>query len=146
MLDFWTCSTVEPGVMPPSAALLGAPLPGLAVDVVAGFEPLDDPDDPPQAVSSKASEPRPAAAANPLLRITTLHSRFSVPWGRTGVDRILRMQPRSQYAGNVPDCRVGPRLLSRYLVIWSHLAAEPCERHRVTIVDAHVPGFEKLEM
>jgi hypothetical protein len=32
-------------------------------------------DDPPHAVSSRASEPIPAAAANPLLRITTLHSR-----------------------------------------------------------------------
>src|SRR6266480_1496640 len=67
--------------MPPSAALLGAPLPGLAVDVVVGLEVLDVPDDPPHAVSSRASEPRPAAAANPLLRITTLHSRFSVLWG-----------------------------------------------------------------
>src|SRR5438876_5741902 len=56
------------------------------------------------------------------------------------------MRPRSQYAGNVPDCRVGPWLLSHYLVSGNHLAAEPGERHRVTIVDAHVPGFEKLEM
>jgi hypothetical protein len=63
--------------MPPSAALLAEPF-GLAVDVVAGLELPDDPDDPPHAVSSRASEPRPAAAANPLLRITTLHSRFSV--------------------------------------------------------------------
>src|SRR5205823_1535829 len=70
--------------MPPSAALLGA-APGLAVDVEAGFEPLDEPDDPPHAVSSRASEPMPAAAANPLLRITTLHSRFSVPWGAPGL-------------------------------------------------------------
>src|SRR5690348_4694156 len=69
--------------MLPSAALLGW-APGLAVDVVAGFEPLDDPDDPPHAVSSRTSEPRPAAAAKPLLRITTLHSRFSVLWGAPG--------------------------------------------------------------
>src|SRR6266567_5974181 len=69
--------------MPPRAVLV-AWAPGLAVDVVAGFEVLDDPDDPPHAVSNRASEPRPAAAANPLLRITTLHSRFSVPWGAPG--------------------------------------------------------------
>src|SRR6266581_4235237 len=112
--------------MPPRAVLV-AWAPGLAVDVVAGFEVLDDPDDPPHAVSNRASEPKPAATANPLLRITTLHSRFSVPWGAPGFIRSLRMRPRSQYAGNVPDCRVGPRLLSRYLVIWSHLAAEPAE-------------------
>jgi hypothetical protein len=52
---------------------------GLPVDVEAGVvvEVLDDElEDPPHAVSSRASEPIPAAAANPLLRITTLHSRI----------------------------------------------------------------------
>src|SRR5690242_4097497 len=91
--------------------------PGWAVEVVPG---LEVPDDPPHAVSSRISEPSPAAAASPLLRITTLHSRFSVPWVPPGFIGSWKMQPRSQYAGNVPERRPGRRLLSRYLVIWGH--------------------------
>lgn len=34
-----------------------------------------EPDDPPQAVSSSTSDPNPAAAAHPVLRITSLHSQ-----------------------------------------------------------------------
>src|SRR6266567_924537 len=92
--------------MPPRFALL-AEGPGFAVDVVAGFELLDVPDDPPHAVSSRASEPRPAAAANPLLRITTLHSRFSVLWGgapgfigSSGCDPVPNTPERYQTAGS----------------------------------------------
>src|SRR6516164_5101603 len=84
MADFWTCRTSEPG----GGTLLSAALVAWPpVEVEAGFE---DPDDPPHAVSSRISEPSPAAAAKPLLRITTLHSRFSVPWGASGVHRLLR--------------------------------------------------------
>jgi hypothetical protein len=37
--------------------------------------PVVDDDDPPHAVSSSTSDPSPAAAAHPLLRITSLHSQ-----------------------------------------------------------------------
>src|SRR5260370_30230843 len=47
-------------------------------------------DDPPHAVSSNSSEPNPAAAAHPLLRITTLHSRFS---GSLGAQGLFRCDP-----------------------------------------------------
>src|SRR6185437_9649177 len=75
---------VEPGGGTLLSASLVAWPPGWAADVAVGFELADDPDDPPHAVSSRASEPRPAAAAKPLLRITTLHSRFSVLWVHRG--------------------------------------------------------------
>src|ERR1700740_3540594 len=82
--DFWTCSTAAPGGGTLLSASLVAWPPGWAADVAVGFELADDPDDPPHAVSSRASEPKPAAAAKPLLRITTLHSRFSVLWVHRG--------------------------------------------------------------
>jgi hypothetical protein len=47
--------------------------------VAVAVEPVpvveDDDDDPPHAVSSSTSDPSPAAAAHPLLRITSLHSQ-----------------------------------------------------------------------
>src|SRR5260370_40263934 len=69
-----------------SAALDGWP-PGGAVAVGVEPEVLDDP---PHAVSSNSSEPNPAAAAHPLLRITTLHSRFS---GSLGAQGLFRCDP-----------------------------------------------------
>ena len=49
--------------------------------------PVLDVEDPPHAVSNRASEPIPAAAANPLLRITTPFEGsvfFRVPRGPPG--------------------------------------------------------------
>jgi hypothetical protein len=52
-------------------AVLWVALPEAAAPVVE-VEVVGEPDDPPHAVSSSASEPSPAASVHPLLRITSV--------------------------------------------------------------------------
>src|SRR5208337_4363681 len=102
--------------------------PAVAWAVVVGveLEELEELDDPPHSVSSSTTEPSPAAAAHPLLRITTLHSRFSGSLGRPGVLPDATPFPIRRKRTRPP----GPPTASYPLL--SHPAAEPGERHRVT--------------
>src|ERR1039457_900636 len=69
----WSSDVCSSDLLPP-ATLDGWPA-AWAVVVEVGVEPELLDDDPPHAASSRTSDPNPAAAAHPVLRITSLHSK-----------------------------------------------------------------------
>src|ERR1700733_384476 len=91
--------TVGPGA---AAALPAAPVDGAAVAAVVDPRPVLDVEDPPHAVSS-SSDPRPAAATHPLLRITFSFIDGPLP-ARIRRERVaLLRSPAGDVAGGQLD-------------------------------------------